>query len=73
MPMPENSCERKRMKRLAAVLHVMHSDDCALALRSGVYLQPPDPSDLSMSKRTWERTVQAWRSQLRASAHGSLQ
>ena len=68
-----NSCERKRMKRFNAVVHVMFSDDFVLTLCAGDYVEPPDPNDLSLSKRAWERSVQLWRSQLRAIARRSSQ
>ena len=44
-------------------------DDCRLRLSM---IDEPDPSDRSISKRSWERAVQVWRFDLRLAAWGIM-
>jgi hypothetical protein len=66
----EDVWERRTRKRLNAVAHVLKTADYIEVLNRGLHVDAPDPLDRSVSKRSWEKSVQVWRATLRQ--HASL-
>ena len=69
-PNPENTPEEKRRRRGNAIAFIKRTEEYSQALiycsRDGRGApEPPDPNDLSVSKRAWERGVQQWRREIR--------
>jgi len=57
---------RRTLKRLAAVDHIKRTAAYAAYVESArPPLDAPDPLDRTISKRQWEKIVQAWRAELR--------
>ena len=73
LPVPQLdsiTTERRVRKRTNAYLAISRSPEYNTVLRlwiaGHVTLLPPEPNpvDLTVSKRTWERAIQQWRSEL---------
>ena len=73
LPVPQLdsiTTERRVRKRTNAYLAISRSPEYNTVLRlwivGRVTLLPPEPNpvDLTVSKRTWERAIQQWRSEL---------
>ena len=63
----EEDADRRLRHRLAAVQAIRRTPEYSLSRRSLGYARPltPDPSDLTISKRQWEKGIQRWRWRLR--------
>ena len=61
----ENPWVRRLQKRAAAVDRIRQTTEY---ISAQVRPATPDPTDLSMSKRTWERSIQRWRAELRSAS-----
>ena len=55
--------ERRLRKRTAAVEHIRRTKEYSSATTRP---PTPDPTDMRVSKRAWEKSMQYWRSELRA-------
>ena len=53
---------RRRVKRRAAVAEVLH------AKLLGLDSPPPDPEDITISKRSWEHAYRKWKLAVRVTA-----
>ena len=60
---------RRFQKRADAIERVYQSAEYKQAKRRP---QSPDPADLSISKRAWEKKLKAWQSELKAAALGNV-
>ena len=64
--MSSDVVERRIRKREAGVAFIRRSPEYVLAtVRDLPRPKTPDPTDMTLSKRAWERSVQLWRSALR--------
>ena len=53
--------ERRLRKRHNAVYHVTHEPAYLVLHAQGLHPKAPDPADLTVSRRRWAASVQAWR------------
>ena len=67
----ENIARLRRAKRFAGLCAVKRSPAYILTVSRRGRQRPrsPDPYDLSLSKRSWEKSMQDWRASLRKILH----
>ena len=69
--MPNPHIVRRLRKRFCAFAHILRTPEYHIAyglwIEGQVATMPPepDPADLTVSKRAWEASIQAWRHELR--------
>ena len=67
--MDAESVEQRRLrKRHASVAAIMRTPEFIECQRLGLHVVGPDPADLAVSKRRFERSIQDWRRALKALA-----
>ena len=59
---------RRRVKRRAAVAEVLRSPEYEHAKLLGLDSPPPDPEDITISKRSWEHAYRKWKLSVRVTA-----
>ena len=59
---------RRRVKRRAAVAEVLRSPEYEHAKLLGLDSPPPDPEDITISKRSWEHAYHKWKLSVRVTA-----
>ena len=59
---------RRRVKRRAAVAEVLRSPEYEHAMLLGLDSPPPDPEDITISKRSWEHAYRKWKLSVRVTA-----
>ena len=70
LPVSQLDTERRVRKRTNGYLAISRSPEYNTVLRLWIaghvtHMPPePNPADLTVSKRTWERAIQQWRSEL---------